>query len=52
MWIRYDDKGQVSEGLYAVSKSRGQNRKGKVGRCEQLLRSERGSSVSKSRDCD
>lgn len=44
--IRDDDEGQISQGLYSVGESRGQDGEGEVGRGEQLLRRERRSSVS------
>jgi hypothetical protein len=50
MRIRYDDKREVSEGLDAIRESRRQDGEREVGGREQLLRCERGSSVSE--PCD
>jgi hypothetical protein len=50
MRIRDDDKREVSEGLDAIRESRRQDGEREVGGREQLLRCERGSSVSE--PCD
>ena len=46
MRVRYDDERKIAERLYAMREAGGEDGEGEVGRCEELLRRERWSSVS------